>query len=99
MIIWVSPLNNPSPSLGGKTLLNALGHLVDGGVLAELLDLFVLGDLWQADASGDLAVHAQDGGDLLFGEQEDLEHQVVALVGAAGHAGLAHPDEGGQQSR
>ena len=66
--------------------------------MAELLDIFVFGDLLQAHASGDLAVHAEDGGNLLFGEQENLEHQVVALVCAAAHAGLAHEDEAGEQN-
>jgi len=46
-----------------------------------------------------VAVHAEDGGDLFFGEHEDLEHEVVALVGAAAEAGLADEDEAGGEDR
>ena len=44
-----------------------------------------------------MAVHAEDGGDFLFGEQKDLQHEVVAFVGAAAQAGLADEDEAGDE--
>ena len=53
----------------------------------------------EAHFGGDVAVHAEDGGDLFFGEHEDLEHEVVALVGAAAEAGLADEDEAGGEDR
>jgi hypothetical protein len=43
------------------------------------------------------AIDAEHGGDLLFGEQKDLQHQVIALIVAAAHAGLAHQDEAAEQ--
>ena len=55
----------------------------------------IVGGAVEAELFGDLAVQAEGGGDLFFREQEDLEHQVVALFGAAAYAGLAHQDEAG----
>ena len=46
-----------------------------------------------------MAVHAEDGGDFLFGEQKDLQHEVVALVGAAAQTGLTDEDEAGDEDR
>jgi len=81
----------------GEVLLDSLGDFVDGCFFAELFDVLIAGDGGKADLGGHLAVHADDGGDLLFGEEEDLQHEVVALVGAAGEARLAHEDEAGDQ--
>jgi hypothetical protein len=85
------------PLFGGQFVFYGLGYVVDGGVLAELLELLVVGDAVQADLSGDLAVHAEDGGDFFFCQEEDLQHEVVALLGTAAHAGLTHEDDARQQ--
>ncbi len=79
--------------------LDGLGDIFDGGWFAEFADFGSVGGLVEADALGDLTVHFEDGGDLLFGEQEDLEHEVVAFVGTAAHARLAHEDKGGEDDR
>ena len=82
---------------GREFVFEGLGYVVDGGVLAELLELFVVGDALQADLSGDLAVHAEYGGDLFFCQEEDLQHEVIAFLGAAAHARLTHEDDARQQ--
>ena len=76
-----------------------MGYVVDGGFLGEFANLGVVGFFVEAHLGGDVAVHAEDGGDLFFGEHEDLEHEVVALIGAAAEAGLADEDEAGGEDR
>ena len=51
---------------GWQFVLDGLGYVVDGGVLAELLEFLIVGYSFKADFSGDLAVHAEYGGDLFF---------------------------------
>jgi hypothetical protein len=58
-----------------------------------LLDFLVVCNEWEADFSGDLAIHAEDGRDLLFAEEEDLKHEMIAFFCASAHAGLAHEDD------
>lgn len=83
--------------VGRKFVFEGLGYVVDGGVLAELLEFLIVGDALQADLSGDLAVHTEDGGDLFFCQEEDLKHEVIAFLGAAAHARLTHEDDARQQ--
>jgi len=83
--------------LGGEAFADVLGHGIDGGLPAELLDGLVARDRLQAHALGDLTVDAEHSGDLFFGEQKDLKHQVVALFIAAAYAGLAHEDKAAEQ--
>ena len=66
-------------------------------MLAQLLDFLVVCDLLKANFSGDLPVDAEDRRDLFLCQEEDLEHEVVAFVGAAAHAGLTHQDDARQQ--
>jgi hypothetical protein len=80
---------------GGEVFFDGLGYIFDGGVFAEFADLGGVGCAVQAEPVGDLAVHHEDGSDLFFGEEEDLEHQVVTLFGAPPAASLAHQDEAG----
>jgi len=81
--------------LFGEAFFDGLGYVFDGGVLGELADFGVVGFFVEAHLGGDVTVHAEDGGDLFFGEEKDLEHEVIALVGAAAEAGLADEDEAG----
>jgi hypothetical protein len=83
--------------LGREIVFDSLGNFIDGGVPAELLDVLVLHDSLQTHVFCDLPVHGYDCSDLLFGEQEDLEHEMVTLVGAAAQASLAHENEAGKQ--
>jgi hypothetical protein len=78
-------------------VFDGLRYVVDGGVLAELLKLLIVGDALQAYLSRDLSVHTEYGGDLFFGQEEDLKHEVVAFLSAAAHARLAHEDDASQQ--
>ena len=82
---------------GRQFVFDGLGYVVDGGVLAELLEFLFVGDALQADLSGDLAVHAEYGGDLFFCQEEDLQHEVIAFLGASAHAGLTHEDDAREQ--
>jgi hypothetical protein len=68
-------------------------------VLAQLLDFFVGCDLLKTDFSSDLPVYAEYRRNFLLCQEEDLEHEVIAFVGAAAHAGLAHQDHARQQNR
>lgn len=81
----------------GKGVPDDLGYVFDGGVLAEFTEIGGVCNGVEAQFAGDLALYAQDGSDLLLGEEEDLEHEVVALVGTFAHAGLAHEDEAGKE--
>jgi len=83
----------------GEGFFDVLGYVVDRGFLGELANVGLVGFFAQAHLGGDVAVHAEDGCDLFFGEYEDLEHEVVALVGAAAEAGLADEDEAGGEDR
>jgi hypothetical protein len=74
-----------------------LNYIVDGGVTAEFLDVRAVCDVFESDLPGDLAVHRDDGGEFLFCEEEDLQHEMVAFVGAAAETGLTHEDEAGEQ--
>jgi hypothetical protein len=78
-------------------VFDGLGYVVDGGVLAELLEFLIVGDALQTDLSGDFAVHSEYGGDLFFCQEEDLKHEVIAFLGAATHARLTHEDDARQQ--
>jgi hypothetical protein len=51
---------------GRQFVFDGLCYVVDRGVLAELLELLIVGDALQADLSGDLAVHSEYGGDLFL---------------------------------
>src|SRR6202789_1428085 len=95
----MSLMRHPCVSFGGKTLLDGLSDLLDGCVLTEFFYLLVLHNFPQSECVGDLALHAENRGDLLFGEQQDLQHEVIPLVGAAAGAGLAHEDEAAEQDR
>jgi hypothetical protein len=66
-------------------------------VLAELLEFLIVGDALQTDLSGDLAVHTEYGGDLFFCQKKDLQHEVIAFLGAPAHARLTHEDDARQQ--
>jgi len=83
--------------LGRQFVFEGLCYVVDGGVLAELLEFFIVGNALQTDLSCDLAVHAEYGGDLFFCQEEDLKHEVIAFLGAPAHARLAHEDDARQQ--
>jgi len=76
---------------------DGLGYVFDGGFFGELADFGLIGFFVETHFGGDVAVHAEDGGDLFFGEEEDLEHKVVAFVRAAAQAALADQDEAGEQ--
>jgi hypothetical protein len=89
--------SGPPALLGRQFVFEGLGYVVDGGVLAELLELLIVGDALQADLSGDLAVHTEYGGDLFFCEEENLKHEVIAFLGTPAHAGLTHEDDARQQ--
>jgi len=82
---------------GWQFVFDGLCYVVDGGVLAELLELLIVGDALQPDLSGDLAVHPEYGGDLFFCQEQDLKHEVIAFFGAAAHARLTHEDNARQQ--
>jgi hypothetical protein len=56
---------------GRQFVLDGLGYVVDGGVLAQLLELLIVGDALQPYFSGDLAVHTEYGGDLFLCQEED----------------------------
>jgi len=89
--------SGPPALLGRQFVFDGLGYVVDGGVLAELLELLIVGDALQTDLSGDLAVHTEYGGHLFFCEEEDLKHEVIAFLGAAAHARLTHEDDAREQ--
>ena len=78
-------------------VFDGLDYIVDGGVAAEFLDIGAVCDVFEAGLPGDLTVHRDDGGQLLFCEEEDLQHEMVAFVGAPAETGLAHEDEAGKQ--
>jgi hypothetical protein len=82
---------------GRQFVFDGLGYVVDGGVLAELLEFLIVGDALQTDLSGDLAVHAEYRGDLFFCQEKDLKHEVIAFLGAPAHARLTHEDDAGKQ--
>jgi hypothetical protein len=82
---------------GWQFVFEGLGYVVDGGVLAELLELLIVGDALETNLSGDLAVHTEYGGDLFFCQEEDLEHEVIAFLCAPAHARLTHEDDARQQ--
>src|SRR5580693_8207633 len=82
---------------GRQFVFDGLCYVVDGGVLAELLELLIVGDALQTDLSGNLAVHSEYGGDLFFCQEEDLKHEVIAFLGAPAHARLTHEDDARQQ--
>ncbi len=90
-------MGHPPWLFGREFVFEGLGYVVDGGVLAELFELLVVGDAMQADLSGDLAVHAEYGGDLFFCQEEDLQHELLAFFGATAHARLTHEDDACQQ--
>jgi hypothetical protein len=50
-----------------------------------------------ADALGDLADHADEVGDLMLGQQADLQVEIGALVGRGHHPVLADQHEGRQE--
>jgi hypothetical protein len=81
----------------GEGFFDGLRYFFDGGFLGEFSDIRGVGLAVEAKLGGDVAVHFEDGGDLFFGEDEDLKHEVISFVGAAAKAGLADKDEAGDE--
>ncbi len=95
---WVVAGGQPAQQanlLGGEIFADGGGDFVDGGGLGELVDGGGGGGVGRMDAEvrGDVADDSERGGDFLFGEQQDLEFEVIAFVGAAAEAGLAQEHE------
>ena len=84
---------------GRQFVLDGLGYVVDGGVLAlSCSSSLSLATRCRPDFSGDLAVHAEQGGDLFFLSRRRIwSDEVIAFVGASAHAGLTHQDDARQQ--
>ena len=83
----------------GDGVFDGLGDFVDVGVLGEFADVGVVGFGVKSHFAGHAALHVKGGGHFFFGEQEDLQHEVVTLFGAAGETVLADQDEAGCEDR
>ncbi len=66
---------------------------VNRGVLTQLSDFGIVGDACESKLAGHFALHAEGSGDFFFSEQQDLQNQVISLVGTTAEALLAHHDK------
>ena len=83
----------------GDGFFDGLGDFVDVGFLGELADVGAVGFSVKTHFASHAALHVEGRGHFFFGEQKDLQHQVVALVGAATQAALPHQDKAGNEDR
>ncbi len=66
---------------------------------AQLLQPWIHAGDVDACALSEEALHLEDGGEFLFGEQIDLQIEMGALVGLLRHMPLGHQDEARQHDR
>lgn len=63
----------PSNLLDAKAFFNRLRNIVDAGVLAERLCVFIFDHVIEAKPGGKLALNTQRRGDLSFGKDQYLQ--------------------------
>ncbi len=85
--------------LADDGFLQALGDLFDRRLLTEFFNFFFISQARQAESPGDLAFHTKGGCHFFFGQHQDLQNQVVALIRAACQSLLPHDDEAGEKDR
>src|SRR5258708_3746872 len=86
-------------SFSGQRLLDDVCNLIDRGLLTELGNLSIIGNLMQTHALRETTLSTQIGRDFALCEQQELKHEVVALFRPAADARLAHENEAGYQDR
>ena len=74
-------------------LLQFLADFVDGRVLAQPLNILVRCHFLEAQSRGELALYAEDGGDLTLRQNKDLQDEVIPFIGSPAETALPHHDE------
>ncbi len=80
-------------------LLQFLADFVDGRVLAQPLDILVCCHVLEAQSRGELALDAEDGGDLTLRQNKNLQDEVISLIRSPAETALPHYDEAREKDR
>ena len=60
--------------------------MIDRSTTTQFVELRVLGHTLQSDLICDLLIHSDHGRDLLLREQDNLEYEMFAFIGAFGQS-------------